>query len=205
MTELASESIVKIMPALLKAQGEYGPVVKDATNPHFGSKFLSLVGVIDAVGEALRKNKIAIVQQTDRHDDGITVLVTRLIHESGEWLGSVYPLRPVKADPQSEGSALTYARRYALMALTGIAPEDDDGNAASHERSAGRSEPDPFDTPPFDPTYCENLIDSATTLAELSDVAQALNQIQMPEDAHRLLLARYGARKTELSPAAVAS
>jgi hypothetical protein len=59
------------------------------------------------------------------------VLVTRLIHESGEWLGSRYPVHPVKADPQGEGSALTYARRYALMALVGIAPEDDDGNAAN--------------------------------------------------------------------------
>src|SRR5690606_24979315 len=70
-----------------------------------------------------------IVQQTDI-EDARTVLITRLVHESGEWIAGKYPIHPVKADPQGEGSALTYARRYALMAIAGIAPEDDDGNAA---------------------------------------------------------------------------
>ena len=104
--------------------------MKDATNPAFRSKYVSLQGTLNAVEQALRDQGIAIVQQTDIDDTG-TILVTRLIHESGEWLGSRYPIRPVKQDPQGEGSALTYARRYALMALVGIAPEDDDGNAAS--------------------------------------------------------------------------
>jgi len=126
---LTSESITAIMPAFIKAQGNFAPAVKSATNPHFKSKYVALDGVIDAVAEPLRKEGIAIVQMTDV-EDAQTILVTRLIHESGEWIGSRYPVHPVKADPQGEGSALTYARRYALMALVGIAPEDDDGNAA---------------------------------------------------------------------------
>jgi hypothetical protein len=126
---LTSESITAIMPAFIKAQAKFKPAVKDATNPQFKSKYVALDGVIDAVAPALRENGIAIMQQTDI-EDARTILVTRLIHESGEWIASRYPVHPVKADPQGEGSALTYARRYALMALVGIAPEDDDGNAA---------------------------------------------------------------------------
>lgn len=126
---LTSDSITKIMPAFIKAQGNFAKALKTSTNPHFKSKYVALDGVIDAVAAPLREQGIAIMQMTDV-EDARTVLVTRLIHESGEWLGSRYPVHPVKADPQGEGSALTYARRYALMALVGIAPEDDDGNAA---------------------------------------------------------------------------
>lgn len=126
---LTSETITAIMPAFIKAQGNFAPALKSATNPHFKSKYVALDGVIDAVAGALRDQGIAIMQMTDI-EDSRTVLITRLIHESGEWLGGRYPVYPVKADPQGEGSALTYARRYALMALVGIAPEDDDGNAA---------------------------------------------------------------------------
>jgi len=126
---LTSDSITKIMPALIKAQGEFAPAVKAKVNPHFKSKYVPLDAVLDAIAEPLRANGIAIVQQTDI-EDARTVLVTRLVHESGEWIAGRYPVHPVKADPQGEGSALTYARRYALMALASIAPEDDDGNAA---------------------------------------------------------------------------
>lgn len=142
MSALTSETTGKIAAALIDAQNDFKPAVRDATNPHFGSQFVSLGGVLGAVSEALRTNGIALVQQADLTDQGMTVLVTRLIHkESGEWLASVYPVRPVKADPQSEGSALTYARRYALMSLVGIAPEDDDGTAgAAPDREAEQAE-----------------------------------------------------------------
>ena len=124
-----SETITAIIPALLKAQGEFAPAVKAKVNPHFKSKYVPLDAVLDAIAEPLRKNGIGILQPTDVQDARI-MLVTRLVHESGEWIEGRYPVHPVKADPQGEGSALTYARRYALMALVGIAPEDDDGNAA---------------------------------------------------------------------------
>lgn len=124
-----SETITAIMPALLKAQAAFAPAVKAKVNPHFKSKYVPLDAVLDAIAEPLRNNGIAILQPTTIQD-ARTVLVTRLVHESGEWIEGRYPVHPVKADPQGEGSALTYARRYALMALVGIAPEDDDGNAA---------------------------------------------------------------------------
>jgi len=141
---LTSESITKIMPAFIKAQANFAPALKSATNPHFKSKYVALDGVIDAVAEPLRAQGIAIMQQTDIVD-ARTILVTRLIHESGEWIASRYPVHPVKADPQGEGSALTYARRYALMALVGIAPEDDDGNAAVKAAEKAAAKPITFD------------------------------------------------------------
>lgn len=125
-----SETITAIMPALLKAQAAFAPAVKAKVNPHFKSKYVPLDAVLDAIAEPLRNNGIAILQPTTIQD-ARTVLVTRLVHETGEWIEGRYPVHPVKSDPQGEGSALTYARRYALMALVGIAPEDDDGNAAT--------------------------------------------------------------------------
>lgn len=127
---LSSETIDQIVPALIKAKGEFKAAVKDSTNPHFKSKYVALDGVIDAVAEAFQNNGIFCAQQTDC-DGGRIVLYTRFLHTSGQWIGGAYPVHPVKNDPQGEGSALTYARRYALMALAGIAPEDDDGNAAT--------------------------------------------------------------------------
>lgn len=119
-----------MIAALIKAQAAFKPAVKDAVNPHFKSRYVSLQAVIDAVLPALHANGFALVQPLYVDGAGKTMLHTCLRHVSGESVSSHYPVHPVKADPQGEGSALTYARRYALMALCGIAPEDDDGNAA---------------------------------------------------------------------------
>lgn len=132
---LSSETIDQIVPALIKARSKFKAAVKDAKNDAFkrngqGSGYATLDSVIDAVTEALLENGIYCTQQTDIVD-ARTVLHTRFLHSSGQWIGGAYPVHPIKNDPQGEGSALTYARRYALMALAGIAPEDDDGNAAT--------------------------------------------------------------------------
>lgn len=126
---LQSDEIVDVVAALVAAQQKFNPATRSSFNPQFKSKYTALDSVLDAVLEALNTNGIAVVQQTYIQGDKI-ILFTKLLHTSGQWLGSRYPLRPVKPDPQGDGSALTYARRYSLMALVGIAPEDDDGNAA---------------------------------------------------------------------------
>lgn len=118
-----------MVAAFIRAQQAFKPAVKDAVNPHFKSKYVTLQAAIDAVLPALSANGFALIQST-KVVDGRTILRTELLHVGGECIASEYPVHPVKADPQGEGSALTYARRYALMALCGIAPEDDDGNAA---------------------------------------------------------------------------
>lgn len=127
-----------IAPAFIKAKREFGPALKDKTNPHFRSKYADLGACIDAVEDALLKNDIAFIQETFNDDSGVTV-ETVFIHESGETMrcGKLH-VPAAKQDPQGYGSALTYARRYSLMAACGIAPEDDDGNAGVKAAQAQR-------------------------------------------------------------------
>lgn len=127
-----SSDIGKISEALTGAQKAIGHASKSSVNPHFKSKYADLAAVIDAVKGPLNDNGIAFYQSCAVRDGGEVVLCTTLSHTSGQWLKSEYPLRPSKPDPQGFGSALTYARRYCLAAIVGIASEeDDDGNEAS--------------------------------------------------------------------------
>ena len=121
----------QIASALVKAQKAFGPALKTATNPHFRSKYANLSACIEAVIDALNDNGIALLQQNHPCDNGV-IVETVFLHESGESLhcGQLH-VPASKHDAQGYGSALTYARRYSLMAACGIAPEDDDGNAAS--------------------------------------------------------------------------
>jgi len=120
-----------IASALVKAQRGFAPALKTSTNPHFRSKYVDLAGCVEAVVDALNAAGIALIQRTSEDSTGVTV-ETVFVHESGEMLecGKLH-VPASKQDPQGYGSALTYARRYSLMAACGIAPEDDDGNAAS--------------------------------------------------------------------------
>ncbi|TXH49108.1 MAG: ERF family protein [Desulfurellales bacterium] len=123
--------------ALVAAQGEMPAVTPDSTNPHFGSKFVSLGKLLASVRPVLNKHGIAVLQMPAKDDDGSPVLVTRLLHTSGEATESTMPLILTKIDPQGQGSALTYAKRYALAAVLAIADqEDDDGNAGSDPATA---------------------------------------------------------------------
>ena len=120
-----------IAAALVKAQKEFGPALKTSTNPHFRSRYADLSACIEAVIDALNSNGIYLMQLTDEHDGGVKVSTT-FIHESGEQLSGGTLFMPAsKHDAQGFGSALSYARRYSLMAACGIAPEEDDGNHAT--------------------------------------------------------------------------
>ena len=121
----------KISAALVKAQKEFGPALKTSSNPHFRSKYADLSACVEAVLDGLNNNGIMLLQGTHPCEDGV-IVETLFIHESGEQISAGKLHVPAaKQDPQGYGSALTYARRYSLMAACGIAPEDDDGNAAS--------------------------------------------------------------------------
>lgn len=126
----------KVAAALVKAQKEFGPALKSSTNPHFKSRYADLAACVEAVVDALNNNGIALTQRVSPCDDGV-IVETVFIHESGEIIncGQLH-VPAAKQDPQGYGSALTYARRYSLMAACGIAPEDDDANAASRRPSA---------------------------------------------------------------------
>lgn len=125
-----------IATALVKAQSEYGPALKSSENPHYKSRYADLASCIEAVVGALNRNGIALMQRVIPCDSGVSV-ETIFIHNSGETVSSGALHVPIqKNDAQGYGSALTYARRYSLMSACGIAPEDDDGNAASAKQTS---------------------------------------------------------------------
>jgi hypothetical protein len=137
--------------ALAKAQGEIQAAKRDQENPFFHSRYADLAAVWEACRQPLAKNGLAIVQLPGKRD-GHLFIDTILMHSSGQWISSRLFMTPVKDDPQGVGSAITYARRYGLQAMVGIAPDDDDGNAASGRdhrqeqrdesaRRVGREEP----------------------------------------------------------------
>jgi hypothetical protein len=103
---------------------------KDGVNPHYKSKYATLDSVVAAIDDAAEKANLTYVQMTD-YRDGAFVLITTIMHTSGESISGSYVL-PSTGKPQEIGSALTYARRYALSAAFGVvADEDDDGNSAA--------------------------------------------------------------------------
>ena len=155
-----SEQINELAAALAKAKTSFGEIKKTAENPFYHSKYAPLDGVIAATDAALSANGLAVTQLPE--NEGLTTL---LLHTSGQYISSLYPIRPVKDDPQGLGSAITYARRYALSAILGVASEpDDDANAASGGKATAAAKPQtkppapppvttpPPAEPPVDPT-----------------------------------------------------
>lgn len=133
-----SDNIGSLAAALAKAQGAMTPALKDAANPFFKSKYADLSSVWEAARKPLSTNELAVIQTTNGDSEVVTVITT-LIHSSGQWVRGTLKMRPVKNDPQGIGSCLTYARRYALSAIVGICPDDDDGEAATRrEKPEGK-------------------------------------------------------------------
>lgn len=158
----------KIAAALVKSQKEFGPALKTSTNPHFKSRYADLSACVEAVIDALNCNGIAMLQQTQHDDIGVSVQ-TVFLHDSGEsWESGWLHVPAAKQDPQGYGSALTYARRYSLMAACGIAPEDDDGNAASKPQPKAQSKQSK-EPPPLDIDIALDYIRAAESLEDMKD------------------------------------
>lgn len=133
-----SPQLGELFAAVAKAQGEIGGAKKDSTNPHFKSKYADLASARDAVQGPLSKNGLALIQWPRTVNNGVEI-ETWLGHASGQYMTGTLCMPCAKMDAHGVGSAITYGRRYALMAVTGVAPEDDDGNAAGGDRDeAGR-------------------------------------------------------------------
>lgn len=153
----------EIASALVKAQKAFGPALKTSSNPHFKSRYADLAACVEAVIDALNSNGVALIQQTHECESGV-IVETVFVHESGETFSAGKLHVPAsKHDAQGYGSALTYARRYSLMAACGIAPEDDDGNAAT------ASPPKAAPKAPVK-TVGENEISTITNLAKAAGV-----------------------------------
>jgi len=124
--------------AFVAAQKATEAVKKASTNPAFRSKYADLAGVVEAVVPALNAAGVGVMQFPG-YDGELVTVTTTFLHEGGSSVTSTLALRPSKQDPQGIGSAVTYGRRYSLLAMSGAAPEDDDGNAASGSRQVARA------------------------------------------------------------------
>lgn len=142
-----SPEIKNLAAALVKAQAAMEGARKDKSNPHFKSAYADLAAVWDALREPLSSNGLAVVQFPRSRANGIEIETT-LLHTSGEFMSDVLWL-PAQMTPQGMGSAITYGRRYALMAVAGVAPVDDDGNAATAGMAGGGGQFRPETRAPF--------------------------------------------------------
>lgn len=129
--EFMSEQTNELFTALSKAQGELTVAQINKVNPHFKSRYSDLQSYFSACRGPLSKNGLSVIQ-TIEDKEGRTLLITTLGHCSGQWIKSSMPINPTKNDMQGFGSALSYARRYSLASIIGLASgeEDDDGNEA---------------------------------------------------------------------------
>lgn len=124
-----SSSISALAAALAKAQAEMSGAAKDSANPYFKSKYADLESVWSACRKPLTDNGLSVIQTSQPTKHGL-MLVTTLAHSSGEWIRGYMPILAKDATAQSQGSGITYARRYALAAIVGVYQTDDDAEAA---------------------------------------------------------------------------
>lgn len=211
-----SESIAKLAASLAKAQGSMRAALKDSVNPHFRSRYADLAGVWDACREPLASNGLAVVQTPGEISERSITLTTLLCHESGEWMRSAFTIPVSKADAQGVGSAVTYARRYALAAMVGIVQDDDDGNAASGPSPAKKAAPAPApamrQTAPQEQLFslvkalegiqgCQSIDELKGIYADAYAAADALGD----DKAIEAIVRAKDQRKGELMPAAAPS
>jgi predicted aconitase len=142
MEQMQSNELNELFGALAKAQAEIKGAVKDSANPFFKSRYSDLTSVMEACKEALSKNELAVIQ-SHIVIDGANFLLTTLGHSSGQFIKSICPLIMAKNDAQSFGAATTYMRRFALAAIVGVCPEDDDGEKERIAAEKQAKEPKP--------------------------------------------------------------
>ena len=132
-----SEKIGSIAQAIVKAQAEMPKLLADSDNPYYKSKYIALADLIKEVRPVLAKYGLAIIQGVSGDGEKAVIITTRIIHESGEWIEEAFTMPVVakgtkEATPQDYGAAVTYARRYSLAGILGVASEeDDDANSIS--------------------------------------------------------------------------
>ena len=165
-----SPEIKNVAAAILAAQKCIGSAKKGAVNPFFKSKYADLGAVIEVCKDALNEAGISCLQPVIS-DGPDTFVETILLHTSGEWIKSRQRVI-VKAehDPQAQGSAITYARRYSLQSLVLIPAEDDDGNRATKPNGAGVSHPPPNQPPAPPPTQPAGIAEIIGAIANVEEV-----------------------------------
>ena len=179
--------------ALVRAQKAMGAVIKNANNPHLKSKYADLGSVLDACQTALHDNGFAVMQPCGKDDQGQFV-ETLLAHESGDSFSSRVYLVIGKNDMQGVGSAITYARRYGLLGMAGLAPEDDDGEATKAPKQP-RQEPPPA----VDDAAVNHAIDYLSQADSLPDLQERWKKLPAPVKAEPRVVAEKDGNKDRLT------
>ena len=188
--------ITKLMPSLIKAKAKIGSILKyDSTNPFLKNEYVSLEGLLKKVNGPLLENGLMILQMPTGDK-----LITKLAHESGQFIQFEYTLNPVKQDPQSIGSNITYAKRYSIESILSLsggkeADMDDDGTEASKNTNSGGSR---------DSDGQSNSLSSIKSKVQEQKTKAALDQFfkTLPEKAqkNRAVIDLFKSRKIELIP-----
>jgi len=177
---IRSDSLDALSAALSAAQGEFEAVAKTENNTFFKSSYSPLPEVVKAATPILTKHGLAVWQGADTDETG-ELLWTVVLHESGQFIGSSARLLPVKDDPQAQGSAITYQRRYQYMSALGlVADDDDDGNAAS--QPSRPSKPVSRSQPPKRPVAPRVTPAAPTVAKDASEPPQDANVVEIVND-----------------------
>ncbi len=176
-----SQSIQNLTQGLAKFHAMVGKISKDAKNPFFKSNYASLPHIITEVSEPLEKAGLILSQFPN--GDGLT---TMLIHaESGEYISATYTLQVVRQnDPQAQGSAISYARRYAITSILNLAISDDDGEAATRPV---RQVPAVVKTKPTDEQFAYIVRYLNGTDAQRKQAKDALTKYELTQDQKDIL------------------
>lgn len=151
-----SDSIIELAKALNKAQSEFKPAKKSGYNPFHKSKYSDLSDIIEAIKKPLSNNGLSY-SQFPIGNENMYGVETILMHVSGEWISQKLVLRTDKTGPQAAGSAISYARRYALQGILGIPCEDDDANAATATQSSHQRQSQNYNQKPSQQTQVSNI------------------------------------------------
>jgi hypothetical protein len=192
-----SEQVHEIAAALAKAQGEMEGATKSAANPFFKSKYADLASVREACMGPLSKHGIAVLQSPSA-EGAVVSVETMLVHSSGQWIRGVVTVTAKDDSPQAIGSCITYCRRYALQSFAGVAPEDDDGEAAQ-----GRSKSAAKPTVDVPTGYDDWLLDLSAVVPEGTAALQSAWKQSKPE--YRAHLTATNAKGWELMKKAAAN
>lgn len=183
-----SAEIGALAGALAKAQGELTAATKDRENPFFKSSYATLASVFEAIREPFAKNGLAYTQPTRIDDHGNVVVVTILMHSSGQWIAGEVSAKPAKNDPQGVGSLISYLKRYEIQAMAGVASadDDDDGNAATRElvrqREAAPRQQHQAKLPEPQPDEAEPVGYDPKVLDHKQKLKAAMEQRKVPPD-----------------------
>ncbi len=201
-----SEQINEIGTSLALAQLRMKGAKKDSANPFFKSKYADLSSVCAACMDALNEQGIAVIQAPATGPDGAVSVETMLLHKSGQWMSETVTGKPKDDGPQALGSLITYLRRYSLAAFAGVAPEDDDGEAAE-----GRDKKPTAAKAVKPGGYDDWLLDLEAVALEGTEALQATWKKSKPEYRTHLTTTNNAgwealkAKASKIAPVAVAS